>query len=272
MKQVALVTGATSGIGAATAVALAAGGYTVYGMGRRTQRLARLAKHGVNGLVVDLTDQAAIDSAVQSILQAHGRIDVLVNNAGYGEYGAIEDVSMLQAQRQLEVNVLGQIRLAQLVLPAMRQAGAGRIINVTSMGGRFSMAFGGWYHASKYALEALSDALRQEVAPFGVKVIVIEPGAIRTEWSQVAGQHAVQTSGHGVYSNRAGRMTGILNRPWVQRLQTSPSVVAKTIAKAAMVQRPHTRYIVGMGARPVLFLRWLLPDRAIDKLLKSLLV
>ena len=171
------------------------------------------------------------------------------------------------ARRQLEVNVVGQMRLAQLVLPAMRANGAGRIINVSSMGGRFAMAFGGWYHASKYALEALNDALRQEVSPFGIKVIAIEPGAIRTEWSQVAGRNAALTSGQGIYSDRASRMTNVLNRPWMQRLQTNSDRVAKTIIRAIQTEHPRARYVVGMGARPVLFLRRVLPDRVMDKAL-----
>ena len=269
MSQVALVTGATSGIGAATAVALAERGYIVYGAGRRAERLAKLADRGVKGLAVDLTDGAALEASVASVLQHHGCIDVLVNNAGYGAYGAIEDVSLDQARQQLEVNVLGQMHLAQLVLPAMRQSGAGRIVNVTSMGGKLAMPYGGWYFASKHALEALSDSLRQEVAPFGIKVIVVEPGVIRTEWSQVAGQHATQSSTQNVYAGKASRTTDLMNRSWVQRLFSPPSVVAKTIVRAVQAERPRTRYSVGMGAKPLLFLRRVLPDRAMDKVVTT---
>jgi len=265
MGDVAVVTGATSGIGAATAVALAERGFTVYGLGRRADRLAALQNRGVAGLVVDLTDNAALEAAVTTVLAAHGHIDVLVNNAGYGEYGAIEDVSMDLARRQMEINVLAQMRLVQLVLPAMRRSGAGRIVNVTSIGGRFSMGFGGWYHASKHALEALSDALRQEVAPFGIKVVVVEPGVIKTEWSQVAGQNAAQSSGHGAYAAKASRVTNMMNRPWVNWLFSSPGVVAKTIVRAIQAPRPRTRYTVGMGAKPILLMRRLLPDRAMDR-------
>ncbi|MCL2787645.1 MAG: oxidoreductase [Micrococcales bacterium] len=270
MGDVVLVTGATSGIGAATAVALAGRGYTVYGTGRRAERLAKLELRGVKPLVMDMTDAGSADAAVAAVLEAEGRIDVLVNNAGYGEYGAIEDVTMDRALRQLEVNVLGHMRLAKLVLPGMRERGAGRIVNVTSMGGRFTTAFGGWYHASKYAMEALSDALRQEVAPFGIEVIVIEPGTIRTEWSIVASANSAESSGAGVYAARAGKVTGILNRPWARRWQSGPGVVARTIVRAVEARRPRTRYSVGMGAKPVLLMRRLLPDRALDRVLKIL--
>ncbi|MCL1897827.1 MAG: oxidoreductase [Micrococcales bacterium] len=270
MSQVALVTGATSGIGAVTAVALVKAGYLVYGAGRRKDRLAKMERHGVIGLPMDLADPDSVDEAVNAVLQRHQRIDLLVNNAGYGEFGAIEDVPLERARRQLEVNVLAQMRLVQLVVPAMRQQGAGRIINVTSMGGKFAMAFGGWYHASKFALEALSDALRQELAPFGIKVILVEPGAIRTEWSQVAGQRGRLSSGQGVYAARANRVTDLLNNSFVRRLQSGPSVVAKAIVKAARAPRPRTRYVMGFGARSVLFLRRVLPDRVLDKVLSLL--
>ena len=180
MTLVALVTGASSGIGAATARRLARAGFVVYGAARRLDRLAALEGEGVRPLALDVTDDASMVAAVERVVAEQGRIDVLVNNAGYGSYGAVEDVPQEEARRQIEVNLFGLARLIQLVLPAMRAQGSGRIVNVTSMGGRIATAFGGWYHASKHAVEGLSDSLRQEVARFGIDVVVIEPGGIRT--------------------------------------------------------------------------------------------
>jgi NAD(P)-dependent dehydrogenase (short-subunit alcohol dehydrogenase family) len=213
---------------------------------------------------LDLADPASIDRAVEQVLGEAGQIDLLVNNAGYGEYGAIEDVSMALAARQMQVNLYGPARLCQLVLPGMRQRCAGRIINVSSMGGRFAMAFGGWDHASKHALEALSDALRQEVTRLGVDVVVVEPGAIRTEWGEVAAQTGAASSGTGAYASRSGRLTRLLRFQGVVWLLTSPDKVAAVIVRAASVSKPKPRYVVGLGARPVLLMRRLLPDRAID--------
>lgn len=177
---VALVTGASSGIGAATARTLQSLGHVVHGAARRTDRLADLETEGVHPLALDVTDEASLQAGVAAVLEHSGRIDVLVNNAGYGSYGAIEDVDPAEAQRQFDVNVFGAMRLTQLVLPHMRAQGGGTVVNISSMGGRFHTPLGGWYHATKFALEALSDALRVEVAPFGIDVVVIEPGGIAT--------------------------------------------------------------------------------------------
>jgi len=263
MNPVALVTGASSGIGAAAARRLVEAGFTVYGAARRTDRIPAPALP----VPLDLTDEASIVEAVAHVLAAAGRIDVLVNNAGYGCYGAIEDVPIAEARRQFEVNLFGLARLVQLVLPGMRARGSGTIINVSSMGGRFATAFGGWYHATKFAVEGISDSLRQEVARFGVRVVVIEPGAIDTEWGGIAMRSGVAVSGAGPYGDRVRRMAGLLGDPRNVARASKPDVVGRAIARAARARRPRTRYAVGMGAKPMVAIRRLVPDRVLDAVL-----
>lgn len=267
MTPVAIVTGASSGIGSATARRLARAGYVVYGAARRVDRLAALESDGVRPLPLDLTEDASMVAAIERVLAEAGRIDVLVNNAGYGSYGAVEDVPPEEARRQVEVNLFALARMTQLVLPTMRAQRSGRIVNITSMGGRFATPFGGWYHATKFAVEGLSDALRQEVAPFGVDVVVVEPGAISTEWGGIAAETGSAASGDGAYAERFNRLLAALTTPSALARASDPDVVAKVIEKAVTVKRPRTRYAVGAGARPVLIARRLLPDRAFDRLL-----
>lgn len=193
-SNVALVTGASSGIGAATAQRLNGLGYVVYGLARRVDRMAGLDRIGVRTLAVDVTDEQAPVAAIEQIIAEQGRIDVLVNNAGYGSYGALEDVPLSEARYQFEVNVFGLARLIQLVLPHMRRQGSGRIINISSIGGKIYEPLGDWYHAAKFAVEGLSDSLRVELRPFGVDVVIIEPGAIRTEWGAISAQKLRQAS------------------------------------------------------------------------------
>ena len=185
-KKVILLTGASSGIGYQTAEHLAKEGHIVYGAARRVEAMEPLKAFGVKPVHLDITDEDSIKQALELIIQNEGRIDVLVNNAGYGSYGAVEDVSIEEAKMQFEVNIFGLARLTQLVLPHMRQQQSGRIINVGSMGGRLTSYFGSWYHATKYALEAFSDGLRMEVAEFGIDVSIIEPGGIKTDWGMIA--------------------------------------------------------------------------------------
>ncbi len=268
MDRVAVVTGASSGIGAATAARLARAGFVVYGGARRVDRLAALAGEGVHPLRLDLTQEESIRAFAEEVLAGDGRIDALVNVAGYGSYGAIEDVPIADARRQAEVNLFGTARLTQLVLPRMREQGSGRVVNVTSMGGRFAAPFGGWYHASKFGLEALSDSLRQEVSPFGIDVVVVEPGAIETEWSAIAGQSALAVSGTGAYADRVGRLAAMFSRAGSRLHGSRPEVVARTIERAVVARRPRTRYRVGAGATPMIALRRMLPDRAFDRVLR----
>jgi NAD(P)-dependent dehydrogenase (short-subunit alcohol dehydrogenase family) len=267
MDKTAFVTGASAGIGEATARALLAAGYRVFAGARRLDRMAGLAAAGATLIKLDLTDDASIVAAVNTIKNEAGRIDVLVNNAGYGSYGALEDVPLDEGRRQFEVNVFGLARLCQLVLPMMRAQKSGKIVNVTSIGGKIWEPLGAWYHATKFAVEGLSDCLRVEAAPFGVDVIVIEPGAIRTEWAGIARDGLLQMSGGSAYAELAKRHARMLATADTSSLASPPEVVARTIVRAVTARRPKTRYATGGGARTILFLRKILPDRMFDRLI-----
>ena len=267
MDKTAFVTGASAGIGEATARALLAAGYRVFAGARRLDHMAGLAAAGATLLKLDLTDDVSIVAAVNTIKNEAGRIDVLVNNAGYGSYGALEDVPVDEGRRQFEVNAFGLARLCQLVLPMMRAQRSGKIVNVTSIGGKIWEPLGAWYHATKFAVEGLSDCLRVEVAPFGVDVIVIEPGAIRTEWAGIARDGLLQMSGGSAYAELAKRHARMLATADTSSLASPPEVVARTIVRAVTARRPKTRYATGGGARTILFLRKILPDRMFDRLI-----
>ena len=269
MNKTAFVTGASSGIGEATVRRLLSGGYKVFAGARRQDRMAGLAALGATLLSLDLTDDASTIAAVEAIKAQSGRIDVLVNNAGYGSYGALEDVPLEEAKRQFEVNVFGLARLCQLVLPTMRAQKSGKIVNITSIGGKIWEPLGSWYHATKFAVEGLSDCLRVEVGRFGIDVIVIEPGAIRTEWAGIAREGLLHVSGNGAYATQAARYARLLEQADTSKLASPPDVVARTILRAVSARRPKTRYATGGGAHLILFLKKVLPDRMFDRLIWS---
>lgn len=264
MEKVILLTGASSGIGYATAELLARQGHKVYGAARRVEQLEPLAAVGVKALRLDVTSNESIEAAVAEIIRAEGRIDVLVNNAGYGSYGAVEDVPIDEARRQFEVNLFGLARLVQCVLPHMRRRQSGTIVNVASMGGHFTVCFGAWYHATKYALEAFSDALRMETRPFGIRVAIIEPGAIKTPWGDIAADHLEESARGGAYATQAAAAAAALRRLYHGARLSAPSVVAKAIGRAVNARRPKARYRVGFGAKPLVLLHTLLPTRWFD--------
>ena len=265
-SPVALVTGASSGIGESTARALLAQGFTVYAVARRVDRMSALATDGVHTFAMDVTDDASVVAGVDRILAEQGRIDVLVNNAGYGSYGAVEDVPIEEARRQFEVNVFGLARLVQLVTPPMRAQESGRIINISSIGGKFYEPFGAWYHATKFAVEGFSDSLRMELRPFGIKVVLIEPGPIRTEWNEIARDSLLDRSGSGAYASFARRAHAVMERFDEPSRASTPEEVADKIVKAALARRPAARYPVGRGARVITTSRDLLPDRVFDEM------
>lgn len=265
--KTALVTGASSGIGEATALKLQDLGYTVHGAARRQDRLQELAAKGIRPLAMDVTDEASMSAGISHIIAGTGRIDVLVNNAGYGSYGALEDVPIDEGRRQFEVNVFGAIRLAQLVLPHMRAQRSGTIVNITSMGGKIYTPLGGWYHGTKFALEALSDCLRLEVKQFGIDVVVIEPGSIATEWGAIAADNLEETSGQGPYAAQARAVAKTLRTEATGGRNSPPSVVADAVGKAVTAARPKTRYAMGFGAKPLISARALLGDRQFDALI-----
>jgi short-subunit dehydrogenase len=267
--KVALVTGASSGIGDATARRLAQLGYTVYAVARRADRMAALKEQGIRTESADVTDDAALVALVDKIISETGRIDVVVNNAGYGSYGALEDVPIAEARRQFDVNVFALARLIQLVLPHMRAQRDGYIVNVSSVGGKIWEPLGSWYHATKFAVEGLSDSLRAEVAGFGVKVVIIEPGAIRTEWAAISADNLEAASAGTPYREQAKFVSGTLRATDKSRLTSGPAVVADAIGKAVQSPRPRTRYAVGGGARGILFTQRLLTDRGFDRFIRT---
>lgn len=269
-KKIIFITGATSGIGLQTAALLQQQGHIVYGAGRRADKLAALTAHGIHAIKMDMTDEQSMVDAINTVIVAAGRIDVLVNNAGYGEFGAVEDVTIASARRQFEVNLFGLARLTQLVLPYMRAQRAGRIINISSMGGRMTTYFGAWYHATKYALEGFSDALRMEVKPFGIDVVVIEPGGIKTEWGTIAADHLASSAANGPYAKAATAAATVLRKQYQGRMMSDPSIIAQTIVKAINRRRPRTRYLIGFGAKPLVFLHAVLPTRTFDYLMTHL--
>lgn len=270
-RPVVLLTGASSGIGYDVAPLLVRYGYTVYGAARRVEKIEELASEGVKALSMDVTDEASMEAAVQQIIDAEGRIDVLINNAGYGSYGAIEDVPIDEARRQFEVNLFGLARLTQLVLPHMRARGSGRILNISSMAGRITSPLGAWYHATKYALEAFSDALRMEIEEFGIDVVIIEPGGIKTPWGFIAADHLEESSRNGVYAAQAQRVAANMRKLYSPSSNLSePTVISNAILRALEARRPKTRYLVGFGAKPSVFLHTVLPDRLFDKVARRI--
>lgn len=269
-KKTILITGASSGIGYNTAMVLAEQGHKVYAAARRVEKMEPLRQKGVIPIKMDVTSEDSIKNGLNIIMQNEKSIDVLINNAGYGYFGAIENVSMEEAHRQLEVNVFGLARLCQLVLPIMRQQGAGRIINTSSVAGKSVLYFGGWYHVSKYAVEAFSDALRMEMKPFGIDVILIEPGGIKTEWGIIAAQHLAESSMGTTYEQQGLRVADSLDKVYHMNILSQPQVVTKTISKAVNSKYPRVRYRVGFAARTILILHHILPARWWDALMRTL--
>lgn len=267
MKKVAIITGASSGMGKSTAFELHQKGYKVYGMARRTEKMNELKEKGMEVVPLDLTKDVSIVDAVNAVLEKEGRIDVLVNNAGYGSYGSVEEVSIEEAKRQFEVNIFGLARITQLVIPAMREQKSGRIVNISSMGGKMYTPFGAWYHATKYALEGWSDCLRIELKQFGIDVAIVEPGGIQTEWGDIAMDNLANVSGKGPYAEMVNKMIASSHKN--KEKLTPVDVLGKEIAKAASEKKSKTRYLKGYLAKPLVFLRKWLGDRTFDKMLLS---
>ncbi|AVK64342.1 short-chain dehydrogenase/reductase [Lactobacillus sp. CBA3606] len=263
--RVILITGASSGIGKATALKLQAQGNIVYGAARRIEKMTDLAASGVHVLKLDVTEEATLVAAVKTIKTEQGRLDILINNAGYGSYGALEDVSLAEGEYQFKVNVFGVMRLIQLVLPMMRAQHAGRIINVSSIGGKIYQPLSAWYMGTKHAIEGMSDALRMEVAPFGIQVSIIEPGGIKTEWAGIAEEKLLAISGETAYAKQAVKVGAMLSL--FDEFASNPGVIAKLMTRAVNDERPKTRYHAGMGAGLSLTARHWLSDRQFDRMM-----
>jgi NAD(P)-dependent dehydrogenase (short-subunit alcohol dehydrogenase family) len=269
-SRAVLITGCSSGIGHATAELLAREGWTVYATARRPETLVDLERAGCRTLALDVTDEASMTAAVEAVLQAEGAVGVLVNNAGYSQSGAVESVPLDQVRRQFETNVFGLLRMCQLVLPGMREQHWGRIVNLSSMGGRVVFPGGGIYHATKYAVEALSDALRFEVRGFGVEVIIIEPGLIVTNFGETAaGSVEAEDGPYGEFNRRVAELTeGAYHGP-MAKLGGGPETVAKTIAAALAAEHPKARYPVTASAHLMINQRRLMPDRLWDLAMRT---
>jgi NADP-dependent 3-hydroxy acid dehydrogenase YdfG len=271
-SKAVLITGCSSGIGHATAEHLAETGWTVYATARRPETLADLEQRGCRPLALDVTDEESMRAAVGAVAQEHGAVGVLINNAGYSQSGAVESVPMEQARAQFETNVFGLMRMCQLVLPGMRAQGWGKVVNISSMGGRLTFPGGGLYHATKYAVEALSDALRFEVRGFGVDVIVIEPGLIVTQFGEVAAGSVKQAADGDAYSDfnrKVAKVTEAAYKGPMAKLGAGPEAVAKAIARAIQAPRPRARYPVTASARLMIGQRRLMPDRLWDLAMRA---
>ena len=266
-----LVTGCSSGIGRSVAEHLVRAGHTVYATARRPETLADLEASGARVLALDVTDEESMASAVKVVEDEHGRVGALVNNAGYGEYGTVEETDLDHVRTMFETNVFGLARMTQLVLPAMRQARSGRIVNMGSMGGRFTFPVGGYYHATKYAVEAISDALRNEVRPFGIRVSLIEPGLIRTGFEQgaltsgAAADHEGSAYA-GLLAANASNTSGGYASPM---MAAGPEAVAKAVLRAIESRHPRSRYVVTPTARALIATRTLGGDRVWDALMRQ---
>lgn len=263
-RKVAIITGASSGIGQKTVLSFLASGYTVYACARRLDKMKSLEELGANICYLDLTCQSSIDDLITQVLAQESSIDVLVNNAGYGSYGAAEDVPMVEARRQFDVNLFGLAALTNAVLPTMRKQAAGRIIHVGSVGGKLWSILGSWYQATKYALEGYADCTRNELRPFGIDVILIQPGAIKTEWSSNVVENIEKTSGAGAYAPLAKAATTFFTNN--KKMECDPIVVANAIIKAATVRKPKARYAAPRSAAFALFVRRFMSDSLSDKL------
>ena len=263
---VVLITGCSTGIGRATAERLARAGHTVYATARREESIEDLKRSGCRTLALDVTSEHSMSAAVASVEEAHGAVGVLVNNAGYSQNGAVETVPLADVRAQFETNVFGLLRMCQLVLPGMRRRGEGRIVNMSSMGGRFTFPGGGIYHATKHAVEAISDAMRFEVSGFGVQVVVIEPGIIRSSFGETAAGSVSGDDGpYAKFNAAVAEANATASDGPLGRLGGEPDDVAKVIEKAIAARRPQTRYRVTASARLFLTQRRLLPDRAWDR-------
>jgi NAD(P)-dependent dehydrogenase (short-subunit alcohol dehydrogenase family) len=266
-----LITGCSTGIGRATAERLAGEGWNVHATARRLESIDDLGRKGCKTHALDVTDEGSMESAVAEI-EKDGPIGGLINNAGYSQSGALETIPMDSVRRQFETNVFGLLRMCQLVLPSMRSAGSGRIVNLSSMGGRLTFPGGGVYHATKHAVEALSDALRFEVKPFGVDVVIIEPGLITTEFGETAAGSIAEISEHGPYSkfnSDVAKVTANAYTGPMARFGAGPEAVAAKIARALTASRPRTRYTVTASAKAMLGMRRLSTDRMWDRFVRS---
>lgn len=268
-KKVILITGASSGMGKESAKALIEQGHTVYTVARRIDQMEDLKKRGGFPMQMDVTNDEQVQSVIDHIIRKEGNIDVLWNNAGYGLYGSVEDIPVDEARRQFEVNLFGLASITQKIVPYMRKAKKGLIINTSSMGGKMYTPMGAWYHASKHAVEGFSDCLRLELKEFNIDVVVLEPGIIVTEFGDVMLQNIQRFSGKGAYAGLTQKLVAATQQMYNKGQGSKASVISKTISKIVSSEHPKTRYRVGLWAKPMVWLRIYLGDRMFDKIVMS---
>jgi len=268
-KKVILITGASSGMGKESAKTLIQQGHTVYTVARRVDQMQDLHAMGGHPIQMDVTKESDIQNVVDTIIRNEGKIDVLWNNAGYGLFGAVEDVPVDEARRQFEVNLFGLAAITQKVTPYMRKANSGTIINTSSMGGKMYTPMGAWYHASKHAVEGFSDCLRLELKLFNIHVVVLEPGIIVTEFGDVMLENISKFSAKGAYASLTGKLVTATKKMYDSGQGSKAGVIAQTIAKIVSERKPKTRYRVGLYAKPMVWLRIYLGDRIFDKIVMS---
>lgn len=268
-KKVILITGASSGMGKESAKALIQQGHTVYTVARRIDQMQDLKNLGGYPIQMDVTKENDIQNVVDIIIQKEGKIDVLWNNAGYGLYGAVEDIPVDEARKQFEVNLFGLASVIQKVVPFMRKEKSGVIINTSSMGGKMYTPMGAWYHASKHALEGFSDCLRLELKEFNINVVILEPGIIVTEFSDVMLQNISKYSSKGVYSSLTHKLINATKKMYDAGQGSKTTVISNTVINIVNTQKPKTRYRVGLWAKPMVWMRIYLGDRFFDKIIMS---
>lgn len=269
MKKVIVVTGASSGMGKDFALNLLKKGHIVYGLARRIEKMDDLVKEGGRAIEMDITNEGQIQKAVELVLKEQGKVDVLINNAGYAIYGAVEEASIDTARRQFEVNLFGLASITQKIIPGMRERRSGTIINISSMGGKMYTPFGAWYHATKHALEGWSDCLRVELSPFNVNVVIIEPGGIKTEFTDVFIQNLEGDLENGPYAGALKKVVDSSREMAEKGKLSQPRVITNLIDKAVHGKNPKTRYVAGAYAKPLMFMRKYLGDRMFDRILMS---
>ncbi|MFS8182822.1 oxidoreductase [Pseudovibrio denitrificans] len=269
--KVALVTGASSGMGKEIARNLMKDGLVVYSAARSVEKMEDLAASGAHVLQMDVTKEEDLIAVVEKIKQVHGTVDVLVNNAGFGCYGSVEETSMEDVRYQFDVNFFGVARLTQLVLPLMRAQKSGKIINITSTGGKMYTPLGAWYHASKHAVEGWSDSLRLEAALHGIDVVVVEPGIILTEFGNVMLKPMMERSGSGPYGKLAHNIENASRAAYEKKTGSPASLIADVVSQAVRAARPKTRYAAGRYAKLMIFVRTYLGDRLFDRMVMSTL-
>lgn len=269
MKKVILITGASSGIGKDTALSLIKEGHVVYGVARRLEMMKDIVRAGGHAIKMDILKERNIDDVVNQIIKEQSRVDVLINNAGYGLWGAVETISIDEAKRQFDVNIFGLAYLTKKIIPIMRKQKSGKIINMSSMGGKVYTPFGAWYHATKYALEGWSDCLRIELKSFGIDVILIEPGVIKTEFQDVMMDSTVERSIGTPYEKKLKALEKATQEMCARGIGSPPSTITKLIIKAINSHNPKRRYVGGLFAKPMLFIKKWFGDKMYEKAIMS---